>query len=72
MLECQLALNEAFELGDKKVIRRSIHNTTAIAGTLTALGMRSGFAWGGCVFASLEQPNYQPEQRDLGRAEQLI
>jgi len=54
------------------VIRSSIHSTTAIKGTPTALDMRSGFAWVGGFCASLEEPNYQPKQRDLGRAEQLI
>ena len=54
------------------MIRRSIHNTTAVNGTPTALEMRHGFAWGTCAFGSLGQPNYQPKQRDLDRAEQLI
>lgn len=57
--------------GDKFVIRRSIHSTTAFAATPTALNMRPGFAWNGSVCASLEQPNYQPKQRDLDRTEQL-
>ena len=47
------------------MIRRSIHSNTALAGTPTALGMRFGSTWNGSVCFGLEQPNYQPEQRDL-------
>jgi hypothetical protein len=34
--------------------------------------MRNGFACVGGYCASFEFPNYQPKQRDLDRAEQLI
>jgi hypothetical protein len=30
--------------------------------------MRLGLAWDGSVCFGLEQPNYQPKQRDLDRA----
>ncbi|MBL8122497.1 MAG: hypothetical protein KIT61_17995 [Pyrinomonadaceae bacterium] len=51
------------------MIRRSINSTTAFAGTPTVNEMRFGFAWSGSVCDGLEQPDYQPKQRDLDRTE---
>jgi len=51
------------------MIRSSIHSLATLTATPTALGMRFGSAWDGS--ARLEQPSYQPKQRDLHRAEQL-
>jgi len=68
IIQTSLITGEVF-FGDRFVIRRSINSTTAFAGTPTVNEMRFGFAWSGSVCDGLEQPDYQPKQRDLDRTE---
>jgi hypothetical protein len=55
--------------GDKKVIRRSIHNALAGWATPTVVNSRFGMALGGAVCLNLEQRNYQPKPSGIDRTE---